>query len=367
MTRRQLAGNVGEWSEIFALFKILNNGVIYAADANAQKIDDSFLRILKVIREENRGHKIEYRLGQNIQIWEGNQMLVEVDRDQFRQNSEIIFEKFFTGRDDRTGSFAVDEVTDFLEHIHIEKLKAPSTEKVDIMMQINDVASGMNPIVGFSIKSDIGALPTLLNPGNNTRFRYKIDGITDDQMDQINSLSEGNYAIERMRLLFQYTNAISFHSMNGRVFKENLMYIDMRMPEIYAEMILAHYKNMNLINCVDLVDELMRSNPLDLPNTDLYKYKLRRLLVASALGMTPGANWHGGESTTGGYLLVKKNGDILYYHLYNRNLFEDYLLNNTKFDRPSMTRYDYGYIFKIEDEYFIDFNIQIRFRSPRRR
>lgn len=108
---------------------------------------------------------------------------------------------------------------------------------------------------------------------------------------------------------------------------------------------------------------LEEKNPLNYKNKNVYTYKIKELLCASALGMTPGREWNGNESATGGYIIVKRDGDVLCYHLYNRNFFKDYLLKNTNIDRPSATRHDYGYVFKADYKYFIDLNIQIRFKS----
>ena len=79
--------------------------------------------------------------------------------------------------------------------------------------------------------------------------------------------------------------------------------------------------------------------------------------------MTPGTEWDGLDNASGGYIIIKKDGDIVCYHLYNRNFFEEYLYRNTQFDRPSASRHDYGYIYKENGKYFIDLNVQIRFKS----
>lgn len=73
--------------------------------------------------------------------------------------------------------------------------------------------------------------------------------------------------------------------------------------------------------------------------------------------------WLSLDNASGGYIIIKKDGDVLCYHLYNRNFFEEYLLKNTQFDRPSATRHDYGYVYKENDSYYIDLNVQIRFKS----
>lgn len=65
----------------------------------------------------------------------------------------------------------------------------------------------------------------------------------------------------------------------------------------------------------------------------------------------------------GGYIIVKTNGDIVAYHLYNRDAFETYLLNNTSFERASTSRYGYAELYRDEDgKACVDLNLQIRFK-----
>ena len=77
--------------------------------------------------------------------------------------------------------------------------------------------------------------------------------------------------------------------------------------------------------------------------------------------MMPSRVWDGKYDSTGGYLVVKEDGDVLCYHIYNKNDFEDYMLNNTKLDTASTSRNDFGYVYKDGDDYFIKLNLQIRF------
>ena len=90
---------------------------------------------------------------------------------------------------------------------------------------------------------------------------------------------------------------------------------------------------------------------------------MKQLLLASALGMTPAKEWNGKFDANGGYLVVRKDGQIVCYHFYNQNDVEDYLYNNTRFDRASRTRYNYGYIYKLDSQYYLDLNLQIRFKK----
>jgi type II restriction enzyme len=84
-------------------------------------------------------------------------------------------------------------------------------------------------------------------------------------------------------------------------------------------------------------------------------------LTDIALGMMPSKVWTGELDATGGYLIVKDNGEILYYHIYNRNEFEDYLVVNTKLETASSTRHDFGTIYSDGNELLFKLNLQIRF------
>ena len=91
-------------------------------------------------------------------------------------------------------------------------------------------------------------------------------------------------------------------------------------------------------------------------------FKLREFLGAVSMGLRPGKPWKGNPSKFKGLLVVKKNGDIVFYHLNSRLNFEEYLFQNVRFDRPSTTRHKYGQIFTENERSFIKLNLQIRFR-----
>ena len=61
---------------------------------------------------------------------------------------------------------------------------------------------------------------------------------------------------------------------------------------------------------------------------DLYGFKVKSFMVAIALGMMPATIWDGRYEATGGYIIVKESGDMICFHVYDRNLLEDILLPN---------------------------------------
>ena len=42
----KMAGNKGEWSELYAFLKLLSQGRVYAANEKVEKIDDVYLSVI---------------------------------------------------------------------------------------------------------------------------------------------------------------------------------------------------------------------------------------------------------------------------------------------------------------------------------
>ena len=51
-----ITGNKGEWSEIYALFKLLGDQKLIAGDADLNKVENLFYHIIKIIRTETGGN-----------------------------------------------------------------------------------------------------------------------------------------------------------------------------------------------------------------------------------------------------------------------------------------------------------------------
>ena len=361
-----LSYNKGEWSELYAFIKLLKEGRVFAADQYANRIDNQFLPIIRIIREESPKIKSDYYTGEKIRIYQNGIYVTDIDSTLFDNNIKLLFNSIFNNVS-RDGAFEIPTIQPFMDRLKVKKVKASSDEKVDIEMQIQDIHTGFFPEVGFSIKSDVGAPPTLLNSSKATGFRYQLNGISDKQAEEINSIDKNqsnNYMIARMEKILQYTRDIKYESMISQTYEDNLILIDTMLPEIYGELILQHYMHIKdkVCDCVDLVNLLADENPLRYRRTDNYSFKFKKLLSAAALGMQPSKVWDGRDSATGGYLIIKRDGDVLCYHLYNRNFFEDYLLNNTKIDRPSASRHDFRHIYDLNGHKYIDLNVQVRFK-----
>lgn len=104
-----------------------------------------------------------------------------------------------------------------------------------------------------------------------------------------------------------------------------------------------------------------QDNPMNYPTDGFYKYKYKKFLCSAALGMTPSKKWDGIDEANGGYIIVTAKGDVLVYHIYNRSFFEEYLLNQTKYERGSTSRHDFASLYRENGKVYLKLNLQIRF------
>ena len=139
MTNQEKKYNKGEWSELYAFVQLLKDGRIYAADENVNKIEDQYLPILKIVREENVGTVMNYIPGDTIRIYNNNQLIQEIRSEYVEEQKTILFEKIFSGSSTEKGAFSIPETQDMMSKLHIQKIKAGSNKKSDIEMQIHDI------------------------------------------------------------------------------------------------------------------------------------------------------------------------------------------------------------------------------------
>lgn len=357
-----LTGNKGEWSELYVLLKLLATGKLYAADENTQPLGNLYFPIKKIFRKEGSGihtHNIEYHLRDEGQVDViVNTILVNrVSHEQLTSDSETVLRQIVNGGD---RSFYLVGSESIMNRLSCDRIKAPSSDKTDITLLLHDIHTGFEPICGFSIKSDLGMPPTLLNASCATNFRYQVKNLPEGEYLNINNIETKNKIIDRISSIYSLGGKLTFRYVVNEVFERNLTMIDSRMMEILSCILLYYYKE-RISSCADLANRLEDDNPLNMRTRGFYTYKLKKFLCAVALGLTPTSQWDGTEEANGGYIVIGENGSVLAYHIYNRDRFEKYLLNHTKLETASSSRHHYATIFQEDQNYYIDLNLQIRF------
>lgn len=357
--------NKGEWSEFYVFLKILENKELPAADKNLEIVQGKNFIFHKIIRDERESTKT-YDISQPgtrvIIADEDGRTIKEYDTVNLGQKTLRILDQIKT---ERSRSFSIPEAQQLMSDLMCTEIKAGAQRKADLVGIIEDRVTKTNPMLGFSIKSMLGGASTLLNPGTTTNFVYRISGFS-GSVDEINSIETNAYLRDRIHTIVQKGGKFIFDKVVSDQFDMNLKMIDTALPELVANMLLDFFIS-GRRTVTELADELGNNREfvekygLERVNSKYFEYKIKNMLDAVALGMVPSRPWDGFSKAHGGYIVVKKDGVVVCYHLYNRDEFRSYLYENTKFDAASATRYGYGKIYEDNGRLLFNLNLQIRF------
>lgn len=356
-----ITGNKGEWSEVYALFKLLGDKQLYLGDKDIERLEGVVYPIIKILRSESE-NDFEYSVQDELIIISGNEEVLKIPVSKFKEKALILLESI---KESQKRTFSIPRIEEFMHSVNCWSLKASSTAKTDISIVVHDQRTNQQPTLGFSIKSQLGSPSTLLNAGKTTNFVFRITNLTLDKetISEINSINTRSKIKDRLSQIQDRGGKFEFVKTQRQIFSNNLVLIDSLLPEILSNIVFDFFSSSSTL-LTDLVAKVAEKNPLNFDTDNehkFYEYKIKRFLTDVALGMMPSIVWTGQYDATGGFLVVKDSGDVLCYHIYNRNEFEDYLLNNTKLETASSSRHDFGEVYEENGELFFKLNLQIRF------
>jgi len=360
-----ISGNKGEWSELYAFFKLLADGKIYGADENINLVEEVCYAIIKILREESNSN-YEYLVDRYVSIIdsEKNEEIIKISADEFKKNAKLLLSKIKSQKSS-TGAFSIPTIEEFMKKTKVNHPSAPVSKKADIRLMLHDPSRG-NPLLGFSIKSQLGANSTLLNAGgNSTNFIFEIKDkkFSQKEINEINGIETKTKIKDRLAKIKSLGGTFNFYDLANPIFRSNLEIIDTNFPKIMSEVIYDYYLNKTK-DMSDLIGHLETNNPCKIKNhlkSQFYKIKLENFLTAIALGMVPGKMWSNNYDASGGYIIVKEDGNLVCYHLFNLEKFKEYLVNYTYLETPSSTRHGFGKIYEQTGKFFFNLNLQIRF------
>ena len=381
----QNKANKGEWSELYALYKLLSEQNLYPINIDNKNGQRLRMPILSILRHTEQYLKAEYKIEEDGQVVinANGHNIIQIAKSDFDDIAPKLFEAIKKGAPNEDGtsdsSFELPEFDEFRKNTCCPNIKCYSKnlgngekDKSDLYIVIHDFVTGQTPIQGFSIKSEIGKPPTLLNATNLTNFKYKLsENLPEEMVAQINSMvnKRGQADIKgRVRAILDQQVSLEFSTINPNakgdyVFLENLMLVDSMLPKIVSNLLVLSYSEDTRI-LSSLTDKLSEINPLGFPmktNKKQYEAKVRRFVSDIALGMVPSAPWEAAHQAYG-MLVVNTKGGIDCYHIIYRKSLEDYLYENLKFETASASRYGFGKIETGSDgcQYFT-LNLQLRF------
>ncbi len=354
-----LRGNKGEWSELYAFFKLLADGRLYSGDGQLNRYDDKFYPILEIFRDDSANRNVyKVQAAKNNILVAGETVNIKISQKRFKKEAATLLEHIKNMDDNTDFSY----IEPFMNKIDTHTVKAKSSDKADIRIVIHNLNTGSKPELGYSIKSKLGADSTLINANKDgTNFIYKVRGLSAEQVKTFNTFDRFK---EKFDFLKSVGATVSYYKTANNVLHNNLTMLDLSIERIIADSLLNYYSG-NGRTLAEITEIVSKADPLNIAgDTDqpMYAYKVKQFLLAFALGVTSSTPWYGIFNANGGYIVVKEDGDIICYHFFDRNDLEDYLFFNTRFETPSTSRHNFGDIYQENGECFLKLNLQVRFK-----
>lgn len=367
-----IRGNKGEWSEIYALFKLIADGTLQKGDSGLLPATGEQYRILRLFKEDKNTETVYKVEDEEVTISREESTTVS-SRSVFESKARQLLEEIKKKRSKpelRNGTFVLPQIEAFMNQALTYSIKAGSANKTDLSVEILDHRTSQEQKRGFSIKSQLGSPSTLFNAsGINSCFRYHLESESMSEILEVNNIDSKSKIQDRVikleSLCAKGKLRIHRDGPTKECFLHNLIMIDDGLPDIFSSLLWNAYKHRqsNVGAACRLVS---KENPRKYSFGDLqtiYTRKIKQFLVASALGMTAAHEWDGQYETTGGYIVVLRSGDIISYHFYDTAEFENYLFENTKLESPSSTKTKHAFATVRQElgKCFFDLCLQIRF------
>ena len=347
-----------EWSEIYTFFRILSDGYVCLGTPDAKNSNTRWT-IAMVHREEHDGPRQYYIEKEEIRIASEKENR-SFPREDFGIVAGLIFNAIKSSSEDET--ISPEGVEEFLDEIGIFNLEAQTKDRTDISIAFWHPEA---PLTGFNIRSRMGKMNPLLDGGRSANLKFELSGVkfAVPTVNKVNALDTPNEVADRMMLIERLGGILKYSDVADRVFRSNLSMIDLHFPRLLAEMLrIMQLDAITRVN--ELTDIIKTTNPLKIKDElinkhGFYEYKIKQFLMTLALGMRPAKIFNGSDSAVEGMLLVNANGEILCYHKSNKETFENFLFQNTRFEKGAIEKDKYGYLERENGVYYFKLNAKI--------
>mgnify|MGYP004626015849 CR=1 FL=1 len=326
-----------EWSELYAFFRLLSDGQVYAGTPQVKKDETNRLPVAMIQREEHDGTR-QY-------IIEGDQIRVKSEngeklfpREDFQTVAELILQAIKNSREDDVTS--PDGVEEFLDEVAIFDLEAKTDDRTDFSVAFYSADA---PLTGLVVRSRMSPMFPLLDGGRSANFKFEQTGIkfANPTVNKINAEGEEDDVLGRMLMIERLGGVLKYNDVADKVFRSNLSMIDLHAGRLFGEMVrLMWLDGITTKHC-------------------FYEYKVKELLLALMNGMRPAKLYNGTDSAIAGMLFITADGEVLCYQRAFRQTLADFLYFNTRLTKGSTEKDKYGYLERENGVYYFKLNLKI--------
>ncbi|WP_294611977.1 HpaII family restriction endonuclease [uncultured Bacteroides sp.] len=361
-----------ELGELYTFFRLLADGKVSLGTSQARRVEMEGWPVALIQREEHDGTRRYYIEQENVRIVSGAMNAATfvasdkeeqcVPREDFDGAAELILELLKT----TVGSDMVEVpegLEGFLDAINIYDLEAKTEDRTDFSIAFWHAEA---PLTGFNVRCRLSAMNPLLDGGRTANLKLEQSGIkfATPTVNKINAVPESPTEVtERMLMIERLGGVLKYSDVADRVFRCNLLMIDLHFPRMLAEMVrMMHLDGISRVS--ELTERIKEINPLKIKDElinkhGFYEFKMKQFLLALALGMRPAKIYSGTDSAVEGILLVNAAGEVLCYHQSERHTFADFLYLNTRLEKGSVDKDKYGFLEKENGVYYFRLNVKI--------
>ena len=222
-----------EWSELYAFFRLLSDGQVYAGTPQVKKDETNRLPVAMIQREEHDGTR-QY-------IIEGDQIRVKSEngeklfhREDFQTVAELILQAIKNSREDEVTS--PDGVEEFLDEVAIFDLEAKTDDRTDFSVAFYSADA---PLTGLVVRSRMSPMFPLLDGGRSANFKFEQTGIkfANPTVNKINAEGEEDDVLGRMLMIERLGGVLKYNDVADKVFRSNLSMIDLHAGRLFGEMV----------------------------------------------------------------------------------------------------------------------------------
>ena len=349
-----------EWGELYAFFRLLADGHVYAGTPDVKKNEARKLPVAMVQREEHDGTRRYIIEDKNTIRIIGEKIDKRIPREDFATVARLIFSVVRSSRENDVVS--PEGVEEFLDEVAIYDLEAKTDDRTDFHVAFYHIEA---PLVGVCVRSRLGMMFPLLDGGRTANFKFEQCGIkfAVPTVNKINAFGEEEDVAGRMLMIERLGGVLKYSDVADKVFRSNLCMIDLHFPRMLSEMLRIMYLD-GITRVNELTEIVKQVNPLKIKNELIskhgyYEYKMKQFLLALALGMRPAKLYNGMDSAISGFLFVDGDGKVLCYQKADNQVFSDFLFNNTRLEKGPTDKDKYGYLERENGAYYFKLNLKI--------
>ncbi|MEL5894044.1 HpaII family restriction endonuclease [Bacteroides sp. GD17] len=361
-----------ELGELYTFFRLLADGKVPMGTPKAQKDETKYRPIALIQREEHDGTRRYYIEKEEIRIVSGTTekdgTFVVGDKEEqrfprqdFGDAAELILYQL---KNVPGEEIEVSEGLEaFLDAVNIYDLESKTEDRTDFSVAFWHSEA---PLTGFSVRCRLSPMAPLLDGGRTANLKLEQSGVkfAVPTVNKVNALPESPTEVaERMLMIERLGGVLKYADVADRVFRCNLLMIDLHFPRMLAEMVrIMHLDGITRVS--ELTERIKEMNPLKIKDElinkhGFYEFKMKQFLLALALGMRPAKIYNGTDSAVEGIFLTDGNGEVLCYHKSERQVFADFLYQNTRFEKSSVDKDKYGFLERENGVYYFKLNVKI--------